>query len=193
MSPGLRNLALTAHVTASVGWLGAVAGFLALAIVSVGSQNSQTVRASYIAMDLTARLVIVPLSLASLLTGLAQSLGTKWGLFRHYWVLAKLLINVFANIVLLMYMPTLAYLARVAAETTATGGDIGVLRDPSPVLHSSTALLLLLVATVLGVYKPRGMTVYGWRKQQEQARILQSGAAHREWREVGEACLTWEK
>ncbi len=168
MSPGLRKLALTAHVTASVGWLGAVAGFLALAVASLVSQDAQRVRGAYLAMDLTARFVIIPFSFASLLTGLVQSLGTKWGLFRHYWVLAKLLINVFANIVLLIYMPTLSYLGGVAAETTLSNIDLSQLRDPSPVLHSGAALLLLLVATGLGMYKPEGMTRYGWRKQHEQ-------------------------
>lgn len=174
MSPGLRKFALTAHVTASVGWLGAIIGFLALAVAGLTSQDAQTVRGAYIAMELTARFVIVPLSFASLLTGLVQSLGTKWGLFRHYWVLFKLLINVFANIVLLIYMPTLNYLAAVVRETTVSGGDLGGLRDPSPVLHAGAALLLLIVATVLGVYKPRGLTRYGWRKQQEQRKASQS-------------------
>src|SRR5437773_12434586 len=111
MAPSLRKFALTAHVTSSVGLLGSIAAFLALAIAGLTSQDAQIVRAAYLAMDLTGWFVIVPLSFASLLTGLIQALGTKWGLFRHYWVLAKLLINVFANIVLLMYMPTLSYLA----------------------------------------------------------------------------------
>lgn len=95
-------------------------------------------------------------------------LGTKWGLFRHYWVLFKLLMNVFATIVLLMYMQTLGYFARVAAAMPLSSGDVHGLRSPSPVLHSSLALLLLLVATVLAVYKPRGLTPYGQRKQREQ-------------------------
>jgi uncharacterized membrane protein len=171
MTPGLRKFALTAHVTSSVGWLGAVAGFLALAIAGLTSQDAQRVRAAYLAMELTGWFVIVPLSLASLLTGLVQSLGTAWGLFRHYWVLAKLLINVFASIVLLMYMQTLDYFADLAAETTLSGADLGALRSPSPVLHAGLALLLLLVATVLAVYKPRGMTPYGWRKQREQRTV----------------------
>jgi hypothetical protein len=163
MTPRLRKFALTAHVTSSVGWLGAVAVFLALAVAGLTSQDAQTVRAAYLTMDWAGWFVLVPFSLASLLTGLVQSLGTTWGLFRHYWVLAKLLINVFATFVLLMYTQTLGALADVAAETTSSG-DLGVLRSPSPLLHAAAALLLLLVATVLAVYKPRGMTPYGRRK-----------------------------
>ncbi|MGH9881667.1 MAG: hypothetical protein ACRD6N_09555, partial [Pyrinomonadaceae bacterium] len=114
-----------------------------------------------------------PFELRFAANGLVSSLGTKWGLFRHYWVLFKLLINVFANIVLLIYMPTLDYFAGVAADTTLSAGDLRMLRDPSAVLHSSLALLLLLVATVLGLYKPRGMTPYGRRKQHEQRMVSQ--------------------
>jgi hypothetical protein len=166
MAPRLRKFALTAHVISSVGWLGAVAVFLAHAILGVTSQNVQMVRAVYLVMEPAAWLVLVPLALASLLTGLVQSLGTTWGLFRHYWVLFKLLINAFATIVLLMYTQTLGYLADVAAQTTLSSDDLGVLRTPSVVIHSALALVVLLVATTLAVYKPRGMTPYGRRKQQ---------------------------
>jgi len=51
MTRRLRKVVLTAHVTFSVGWLGADAGFLALAIVGMTSQDSQMVRAAYFAMD----------------------------------------------------------------------------------------------------------------------------------------------
>jgi hypothetical protein len=168
MSPRLRKLALTAHVTSSVGWLGAVAGFLALAVAGLASDDAESVRAAYLMMELIGWFVIVPLAVASLLTGLAQSLGTHWGLFRHYWVLAKLLINLFATIVLLLYMQTLGELADVAAEEPLSGGDLSGLRSPSPVLHAGVALLLLLTAATLAVYKPRGMTPYGQRKQRER-------------------------
>jgi len=168
MTPRVRKFALTAHVTSSVGWLGAVAGFLALAVVGLASQDAQVVRAVYLVMEPVGWFVLVPLAFASLLTGLVQSLGTTWGLLRHYWVLFKLLINVFATFVLLIYMQTLDRFAAVAAETTFSSGDLSELRDPSPVLHAGIALLLLLVATTLAVYKPRGMTRYGQRKQHEQ-------------------------
>src|SRR5918994_1989748 len=111
MPPRLRKLALTAHVTTSVGWLGAVVVFLALAVVGLTSQDAQTVRGAYLVMEPAAWLVLVPLAFASLLTGIIQSLGTTWGLFRHYWVLFKLVIAVFVTIVLLLYMETFRYMA----------------------------------------------------------------------------------
>jgi hypothetical protein len=162
MSPRLRKFALTAHVTTSVGWLGAIVGSLALAIAGLTSQDPETVRGVYVALELTGWFVLVPLSLASLLTGIVQSLGTKWGLFRHYWVLAKLVINLLATVILLLYTQTLSSLADVARNTAEASGD------PSPVLHAGVGLLLLLGATTLAVYKPRGLTRHGQRKQREQ-------------------------
>src|SRR6202521_6072065 len=118
MTPHARKIGLTAHVLSSVGWLGAVAGFLALAIVGLTSQDAQMVRTAYIAMDLIARFVIVPLCLASLLTGVVQSLGTTWGLFRHYWVLAKLALTIPATLLLLVHMQPIGHIARIASVTT---------------------------------------------------------------------------
>ncbi len=93
MPPRLRKFVLTAHVTTTVGWLGAVVVFLALVVVGLTSQGAQTVRGAYLVMEPAAWWVLVPLAFASLLTGIVQSLGTTWGLFRHYWVLFKLLIT----------------------------------------------------------------------------------------------------
>jgi hypothetical protein len=167
MTLRLRKLALTAHVTASVGWLGAVAGFLALAVVGLTSEDAQMVRATYLAMEMTGWLVIVPLSFASLLTGLVQSLGTTWGLFRHYWVLIKLVIAILATIVLLVHMQPIGAVARVAAQRTLSSADLREVRTQL-VADAGAALLVLLVATTLSVYKPRGLTRYGWRKEYEQ-------------------------
>ncbi len=173
MTSRIRKFALTAHVTSSVGWLGAVAVFLAHAVLGVTSEDPQMVRAVYLVMEPAAWLVLVPLAFASLLTGTVQSLGTTWGLFRHYWVVFKLLINVFATIVLLMYTQTLGYLADIAAQATLSSDDLGLLRTPSVVIHSVLALLVLLVATTLAVYKPRGLTPYGLCKQREQRTVSQ--------------------
>jgi hypothetical protein len=164
MSPRLRKFVLTAHVTSTLGWLGAVGVFIALTVVGLTSQDPQTVRGAYLVMEPTAWYVLVPLAFASLLTGIVQSLGTTWGMFRHYWVLFKLVIALVATIVLLNYMATFSSMAGMAASSE----DLSVLRNPSPLLHAVLALLVLLVAAVLAVYKPRGMTRYGQRKQREQ-------------------------
>jgi hypothetical protein len=169
MTPGLRTFALTAHVTSSVGWLGAVVAYLALVVAALTSQDAQTVRAAWIAMELMGWSVIVPLSLASLLTGLVQALGTTWGLVRHYWVLMKLLLTVLATIVLLLHMPTVSVLAGVAAEMDQA--NLGGLQGE--LLHAGGGLLVLLVTTTLSVYKPRGLTPYGWHKRHEQRTLAQ--------------------
>ena len=165
MPPRLRKLALTAHVASSVGWLGALATFLALAVVGLIGRDAQTVRAAYLAMELIARSVIVPLAFASLATGIVQALGTPWGLFRHYWVLAKLLVTVLAAAVLLAQMGSIGYVAEAAAEKALSGADLREART-SLVAHAGGGLLVLLVPVALSVYKPRGLTRYGLRKKQ---------------------------
>jgi uncharacterized membrane protein len=169
MPPRLRKLALTLHVVSSVGWLGAVVVFLALAAVGLTSQEESTVRGAYLVMEPAARLALVPFAVASLLTGLVQGLGTTWGLFRHYWVVFKLLLNVFATVILLMYMETFRFMAGVAADPTA---ELARVRTASPALHAVLAVVALLVATILAVYKPRGMTAYGRRQRRDQTAML---------------------
>jgi hypothetical protein len=173
MSPGLRKFALAAHLAFSVGWIGTVVAYLALSVAAVTSQDAQTVRAAWIAMELTGWYVIVPLALASLLTGLVMALGTKWGLFRHYWVLFSFVLTVFATVVLLFHMPDVSVMANVAREAEGAGLDgldthLSARLGEGDLLHPGLGLVVLLVIQVLNVYKPSGMTRYGWRKQQEQ-------------------------
>jgi len=169
MNPRLRKLALTAHVTSSVGWLGAVAVFLALTVTGLTSQNTQTVHGAYLAMELTGWLVLVPLSLGSLLTGVVQALGTSWGLFRHYWVLFKLLITVVATVLLLVHMQVARHVADLAAETNLSSGDLVGMRVQL-LADAAAALLVLLVAVTLSVYKPRGLTRYGASSTSRESR-----------------------
>jgi hypothetical protein len=166
MNPGLRKALLTAHIICSVGWLGAVAGFLALAMTGLNSKDADLVRAAYVAMGLTARSVIVPLAFASLLTGIVQALGTPWGLFRYYWIGAKLLLTVFATTILLLKMPLIGQAAREAMVpgSLPSLGEAG----RALVMHSAGGLLVLLVITILSVYKPWGLTLYGRHKLRER-------------------------
>jgi hypothetical protein len=164
MSPRTRRIALTAHIAVSVGSLGAVTCFLVLALAGLNSSAPQTVRAVYMSMDLIARLVIVPVVAASLATGLVQSLGTQWGLFRHYWVIVKLAVSVLVLVVLLAQLEMVGFVASKSAGAPLLEGELGQARF-SLAVHAAGGLLALLVPVMLSVFKPKGMTPYGWRRQ----------------------------
>lgn len=159
MSPPVRKLALTAHLVSSLGWLGAALAYVGLGIAAVGGRDVATVRAAWTAMELVGWYVIVPLALAAPATGLVMSLGTGWGLFRHYWVLISFVLTLFATGVTVVHMPDVSALAALAreaegAELARLGGDL---------FHPGVGVLVLLVITVLNVYKPRGVTRFGRR------------------------------
>jgi hypothetical protein len=155
LSAPFRKLMLTAHITFSVGWLGAVAVFLALAITGLTSYEAPLVRAANLAMGLSGWWVIVPSSFGALLTGLVQALGTPWGLFKHYWVMVKLVLTAAATALLLVHMQPISYLAEVAAKANLTATELRGLRLQL-IADAAAALVVLLAATAISVYKPWG-------------------------------------
>ena len=176
MTPALRKLTITAHVTFSVGWLGAVAAFLVLSIAGLTSQDAGVVRGAYLSMDLISRFVIIPMCFAAVGTGLLQALGTPWGLFRYYWIVLKFGLAIFATFALLVHqfvaMAEAAKRVSGATAETLFSADFDPLKTEL-VRAPSLAILLLLVVTTLGVYKPWGLTRYGQRKQQERRKVAQ--------------------
>jgi hypothetical protein len=128
-------------------------------------------RASWAAMGIVVSWAIVPLALAALFTGLVMSLGTKWGLFRHWWVLISLVLTIVAIVVLVSESGVVTQVAAIAADPATTDRDL--LAFPPTLLHSIGGLAVLLVVQVLNVYKPQGLTPYGWRKQQAERRQLE--------------------
>lgn len=159
MTQRLSKVMLTAHITFSVGWIGTVSAFLVLAVVgNVG--NNQMVFASYIAMELIAWFVIVPFCFASLLTGLIQAFGTHWGLFKHYWIVVKLVLTLVSTIVLMLHMQPITQLSNIASETNLSVTDFRALRIQL-VADAGAALLVLLATTTISVYKPWGKIEFG--------------------------------
>ncbi len=167
MNSRISRLVLTSHITFSVGWLGAVAVFLALAFTGLTSQDTQLARSAYMAMELSAWFIIVPFCLASLFTGLVQELGTKWGLFKHYWIVVKLFLTIVATIVLLFHMQPISYLAGLAADTSfskiqQSGLQVQLIAD------AGAGILVLLAIITISVYKPWGKIKPGLRNNHEQ-------------------------
>ena len=163
MPPWLRKLALTAHVTFSLSWIGAVAAFLLLALAGLTSTDEQMVRSAYLSMDLIGWRLIVPLCFAALLTGVLQGLATPWGLFRHYWVLLKLATTALLTLLLMVHMQPTRRLAAVASQSAVPGNALHALQVQLAV-DAAAALLALIAVATLAIYKPRGVTPYGARR-----------------------------
>lgn len=166
MKGGLRRLALVAHITASVGWLGTVVAFLVLASIGLTTDDAALAQGSYLAADAITRLAIVPLCIAALITGVIQSLGTAWGLFRNYWVIAKLALTLIGTGLLFLHTSVISEVAD-ASRSSALPATFRSLRIQM-VADGVAAVVLLVVTTGLSVYKPRGLTPYGWRKQRAE-------------------------
>lgn len=153
LSPGWRKGVLTAHVVLSVGWIGLAGALIALAAVGLDTGESWVYRA----IGVLGGTFLLPVGLSAFLSGMVLGLGTKWGLIRHYWVAAKL----FGTIVLVIAgQLALGRFIVVAADRAAAGEDVGEFGQR--VLDGSIAnLVVLVVLTVLSVYKPWGRTRRG--------------------------------
>lgn len=155
LSPRWSKFLLTSHISFSLGWFGAVAVFLVLAITGLTSPDIQLVRARYLAMELSAWFIIVPFCVTSLITGIAQAYFTKWGLLKHYWIVVKLFLTVMSTILLLLHLEPISYLAKVARNSSFTniqysGQLINLIGK------TGAAILALLIMTTISIYKPWG-------------------------------------
>lgn len=157
VSPPLRKALMAFHVACSVGWMGAVAVFIALDLAALSDPEQS--RLLWLALDATGWTLLVPLAIATLVTGVTVALASPWGLLRHYWVLFKLLITAFATLILVMQTQTFADRATLAADPNTDPATLG-----SELLHTGGGLVVLSLALILSIYKPRGMTRYGQRK-----------------------------
>jgi len=159
LTPRGRKFALAVHLLTSVGWIGAVLAYIALGLAASSSADSHRVRGAWESMELIGWYVLVPLAIGSLVTGLVMAVGTQWGLVRYYWVLFAFVMTTLATVVLVLHMPEVSAISEEArtaddSELEGMGGDL---------FHAVLGLAVLLMILVLNIYKPPGMTRYGWR------------------------------
>jgi hypothetical protein len=159
-----RRLLLALHLGCSIGWIGAVCAYLALAFAVPAAGDPETVRAAWIGMDLVGWYAVVPLAAAALLTGVLMGAMTKWGLLRHYWVVISLIGTALLTAVLAFHMPDVSAQADIARAAS----DEHLLTMASDIAHAVTGLVLLLGILVLNIFKPKGLTRYGWRKERAE-------------------------
>lgn len=158
MTPRRRKLLLAVHVASSIGWFGALAAFIALALTGRTSGDVELVRACYLAMKITVLFVIVPFAYISLITGIIQATLTQWGLSRYYWVLFKLILTVIATFLLTVHVTPVVFLSNAAVKGTLSSDSwmrVQILA------YASGGLIVIATCMILGVFKPRGLTRWG--------------------------------
>ncbi|MFF0794350.1 hypothetical protein [Streptomyces spiralis] len=148
LPPRWRKALRAAHVAVSVGLLGSDAAVLVLA--TAGRMGSDPVSV-YPAAHLIGELLLLPLAVLALATGVALGLLTPWGLLRHWWVVISLAITaggtVLATVVL---VPGLGAAASAAAARHPVADATGLVRD------SGAACCVLIATVVLSYLKPFG-------------------------------------
>lgn len=168
------KLLLSAHILASVGWLGVVAAKAAL-LLAAGSAADAT--GLYAAVAVVDR-VFPPAAILTLISGVLLGLGTTWGVFDYTWVVTKLALTVAVPMTAVRFGERLLQQAAAdaAAQLLAAGG-IGPAAGPASagsmlLLVGFLHLLALAVATILSVYMPWGRTWIGRRKAPRSAPAL---------------------
>ncbi|MBS1527313.1 MAG: hypothetical protein JST19_16795 [Bacteroidetes bacterium] len=154
MKPKIAKALLTSHIIFSVGWLGSVAVFVALALTAICSNELNLVNGLLSAMQISAHDIIVPFCLAALVSGVVEAAGTKWGLFKYYWIMVKLTLTVFSTILLLLHLNPVNMLAEMTRPNTMVM-DMGKVQR-RVAFDAGAALLVLIFITVVSVYKPWG-------------------------------------
>jgi hypothetical protein len=155
-----RHALVTAHIIVSVGLLGDSAGFLAVSVRLAGTQDPVARVELLNVLNMFSLVFGIPLSIGTLVSGIALGIGTKWGVFRYPWIVAKRLLAVSVMVVGGLVIGP-------AQEAMLRGGA-----DATPQLMAAGAydVIALSVATGLSVFKPgRPFRVRGGGQPEDHA------------------------
>lgn len=155
-----RRVWLTPHVGCSAAWLGLSLTMVVLSLVGVLSGDARPRHDAYRLMRIFDLVVVIPIVLAAIVTGLVVALFSRWGLTRHWWVLIKFTMSV--------SIPASAgyWQSWIRQLITATAQPAGAV--PAGTAARLTGCLavgiaFLVAATALSTYKPGGWTPWATR------------------------------
>ena len=180
VSPPVYKLLLAAHIMVSGTWLGVVVAKLALGLAAVATDEPAASGALFAAMQ-AVNPAFPPATVGTIVTGVLLSLGTKWGLLRHYWIATKLVlaVGVIATAVRIGDQLVQRTIAAPSGPAADGGTILGIPMAPALLISLSAAHALMLgAATVISVYKPWGKTWFG-RRQTARSRSGQVTAPAR--------------
>jgi hypothetical protein len=150
-----RRAVLVLHIASAGAWLGLDVVMAVLVATSVVTDDVQTRAVAYGALGLVTVWPMTVAGLTCLLTGVVLGLGTTYGLFRYWWVVVKLVINVVLTCLVLFALrpgvDDVTERGRMLLDGQTVSNAIGDLAFPPIVAPTA-----LLIAMVLSVYKPWG-------------------------------------
>jgi hypothetical protein len=155
LGPRTRKSILLVHIASAGAWLGIDVVMAVLVFTALFTDDDRTKALSFQALGLVAVWPLLTMGMLCLLTGILLGLGSRYGLFRYWWVAVKLALNLLlSGLVLVALAPEVADAAERARQFDAgLPAPLGVGDLIFPPIVSPTALL---VAMVLAVFKPWG-------------------------------------
>ena len=152
--PG-RQILRTLHLVSSAGWFGVGVAQLGLHVIANGTDRPALRFHAYEISGMFGQLLSAPLAITSLATGIVLAALTPWGVFRHRWIVAKLVLTCavigFASTGLASWSDRVT---ERAAEATAAG--VGWESGTGLLWVSTAVLAVLLFLVVISVVKPWG-------------------------------------
>lgn len=155
--PSVRKTITVVHVVSSVALLGEVWGLVLLNLTATLTGDGTLAHSAYRLMSVLVFGGGIPLSLTALVSGVALAVGSPWGLTRHVWVFAKLVL-----LIAVILAGMLLFTPEAMADATAGGAAPSAGRGWWQVTVVSCQLVMLLTATSLSVFKPRRRIT--WRR-----------------------------
>lgn len=133
--------------------LGGAAGevwvLVALNLYSTVAAEPDLAIAAYRLMSVLVFAGGIPLSMTALVSGVVLAVGSHWGLARHLWVFVKLLLLVAVILIgMFLFQPAVS-------AAGMQDGSLTVGRQWQQVAVVGSQLTMLVIATVLAVFKPR--------------------------------------
>lgn len=162
-----RKALVAAHAVSSAAWVGIGVVFVALSVVALTTTDLRSVHVTYALMETFDQTLLPWANVATTLTGVALGLTTKWGLVRYWWVATKLGISVAILVMAFGFLHD-AVVAGVeeSERLLRTGGTVAQIGAHADVVlwGFTVALLSLVGALLLSLYKPGGKTPRGRRQ-----------------------------
>lgn len=165
LKPKTRKFVLLVHGISALGWLGLNIGNLTLELTGVFTTDPTTQHAVYRVLGLLADTLLIPISLIAFTTGVLLSVGTHWGLLRHWWIVVKFALTLIA--VVLIPLSLLPGIHDLVDLVDATPADQLVERGGAAVqliTAGCVSTTMYVTNAVLSVYTPWGRTAYGKRR-----------------------------